>query len=53
MSWNTIMKANITKMLCNIVEELLAIATPKPDITRLNRMAARYIETILPAGTSP
>ena len=43
MSWNTIMNANITKILCSIVDEELAIEIPIPDITRLNRMAARYI----------
>ena len=41
MSWNTTIKANITKMLCRMVADWLAINTPSPDMTRLNRMVAR------------
>lgn len=40
-NWKMIMKANITKILCNMVDDLLATTTPSPDITRLKRMTAR------------
>ena len=40
-SWKMTMKANMTKMLCRRVDERLAMLTPNPDMTRVNRMAAR------------
>lgn len=52
-SWNTIMQANITKMLCSMVADLLAIVNPSPDITRANSTAARYIKPTLPVGARP
>ena len=40
-NWKMMMKANIINMLCRIVADLLAMNTPNPDMTRLNKIAAR------------
>ena len=53
MSWNTMMKANMVNMLCSIVADILAMNTPRLDMTRLKRMAARYTSRTEPSGTSP
>ena len=48
-----ITKKNITNIVCCMVSERLAIATPSPDMVRTKSPAARKMVPMLPAGASP
>ena len=50
---NMMTKKNITNIVCCILSDLLAIATPKPENPTINKIVARYITHNEPAGDKP